>query len=225
MNPAQILLQRLAFVLDPIGQFPGQARKLTSIHHDAVIKFRSAASLLTQPGTDILKGETAKAFDAIVSEYFCSEALFTGSGTMTNTGGMEEAAVACERLQEDIVRTLSIAYVKFAIDDGLEAILDQILERLSVWVAAIDLSAALQGFIDVPDDVAAGIVTGIEATIVAIEVTIKVNSLLTELKDLLTELAQDVQRWQNEIQRLKNQPLPSLPPTPFTISETASISY
>ena len=217
MNPLQILLQRLSFVLDPIGQFPGQARNLTSIHHDAVMKFRSAAILLTQPGTDLLKGEAARAFETITGEYFRSEALFTGAGTLANTGGMEDAAVACERLQEEIVGAILRASAEYMIHKGLDELMDEITVKLCEWVLSFDLVAALQGFIDVPDDIAAGILSGIAATIIAIDATVKLTLLLNEIKGLLTELYQDVQRWQYEIQRLANQPLPSLPPTPFTV--------
>ena len=200
-TPEQTLTHLLTPVLEPLIQFQKQARHLMSIHHDVVYQFRLAATSLTAPGTDLLKGEAAKAFDSLVSEYLSSEARFTGAGTPVNSGVMEEADVACATLEQDIVHSIYDTSESFLGHFLLFQMLEQVTE-------AIDISAALQGFIDIPDDAIAGILTAVDATI-----------MITELSSFLVELFQEVQRWQNKIQSLADQPLPSLPPTPTSVSK------
>jgi len=199
MNPLDILLRWLAPILDPLKTFRSQTAELNTIHNTSVQTLENLVAALTTPGPDAFTGEAAHAFSSITMEYVHTEKMLSGTGT--NVGGANlagpllAAAVACDQAEAGVVQAAGVAAVGITADEPLIAA-----------TAAIDVTTAAQGGLDVPEDVVAAAAT---------DVTLA--TILQILADLALVIGGILWVWQSIMHAIGNQPLPKLPPTPQTI--------
>lgn len=195
MNPLDILLRWLAPILDPLKTFRSQTAALNTIHHTSVQTMENLVAALTTPAPDAFTGEAARAFSSATMEYVHTEKMLSGTGT--NVGGANlagpllAAAVACEQAEAGVGQAAAVAAV--GVTD------DQLLFEAT---AAIDVTTAAQGGLDVPEDVVAVGATGITLA-----------TILQILADLALVIGGILWVWQSTMHAI-GQLLPKLPPTP-----------
>lgn len=228
MNVAQVLLDWLSPVLDPLGSFQRDARNIMSIHHTAVDQFSQAVTALTAPGANIFKGAAANAFTSSANEYFHSEIILTGAGTQMYIGGLEEAAFACAVLEEELLAAveqlaleLTVEAAKEYISSKIDDIITPILEDA---LTVVTISAVAQLGLDVPDDVIAGIVASVFVLYELIGHIEEIVTITREIMNFFVSINTSVTKWQRTIQNIAHQSLPSLPSAPVSFNQPVPLT-
>ncbi|MEO6888433.1 MAG: hypothetical protein ABI324_05490, partial [Ktedonobacteraceae bacterium] len=192
MGAIEILEQWVEPITGPLKDFRSATEELATNHQSSVARFQSIVDDLTNPaGTDAFVGDGADAVTGLMDEYTLSEFALSGT-TGALAGPVAEAAGACATAITGIGSAVEIAAGEVT-DTG----------PLLEVTAVVDVTTAVQGGLDVPEDVVAAGLTLAE-----------VLSAVLIIIQLIGTLAFIWITWQNLMHDIAGRPRPRLPNKP-----------
>lgn len=149
MDPVSLLENWLAPITNPLKDFRSQIEEISNIHQSSINTFQNQVNTLTDTSSpDAMTGPGADAISLSAENYTSTE--LTVSDIEGTISSISNASGLCNTAVTDILEAVSNA--------GLAASDTEVLGEIT---AAVDVSAAVQGGLDVPDDIAAGALTSI----------------------------------------------------------------
>ncbi|MDQ2716562.1 MAG: hypothetical protein M3Z08_16780 [Chloroflexota bacterium] len=194
MSALDILEQWVAPITGPLKDFRSATEELATNHQTSVTKFQSIVDDLTNPaGTDAFVGDGANAVTGLMDDYTLSEFALSGT-TGALAGPVAEAGGAC---------VTAVTGVGGAVETAAGEVTDTgpLLEVTEV----VDVTSALQGGVDVPEDVVAAGLSLME-----------VLAIVLIIVQLIGLLAFIWFTWQNLMNDIAGRPRPKLPNKPKT---------
>jgi hypothetical protein len=154
MNPLQTLLNWLAPLLNPLGEFHTQVAKLSTIHQNSVHTFSTLASgLMAAPAgsSEAFTGELATSFWDDVQAYLNAENLLVSTSAATATtlaseGGIDAATAACQDCVSEITTDAATAAAEIGEDAALDEVTG-IVDAAAVAEAGANPIADVAGII------------------------------------------------------------------------------
>ena len=202
MDPVSILKSWLEPVTGPLQEFSSQVESLASINQNSVNTFNTLVNDLTDSYLpDAFTGPAANAMSTLAGDYVTTEA--TVADTAALSAPMIEAGAASDTMVEGIMEAIFTAGSEVTDTGPLEAV-----------TSTVDVAAAAQGGIDVPNDVAAAGLTGVEAL-----------TLIGILVQFLGTLFLLWVTWQSTLDGLANQHYPELPERPKPVQPPIDLTF
>lgn len=194
MDPVSILKAWVEPITGPLQEMRRQVEALSSINQSSVKTFQTLATGLTDSYLpNAFTGPGANAMSTLADDYVTTETSVADTATFSVP--IAEAVAASDLMDEGILEAIFTAASEVTDAGPLEAV-----------TATVDIAAGAQGGIDVPNDVAAVGVTGVDAL-----------GLVVLLVQFFATLLFLWRTWQGTLDGLSYQHYPELPERPQVV--------